>query len=116
MKPTHSTPKGSSALVLPSLELVQQELKRIPTRARIRLNRLGFGADLEQELHLAYYLKIKERPAPAALKRAIHAAGERLRYREVVRRAKYEVPEELAGNKYHQLMYGTGPNDNAMDA
>jgi hypothetical protein len=115
MKCTTSTQKGSSASALPSLELVQQELKRIPRGARIRLNRLGFGADLEQELHVAYYLKIKERPTPAALKRAIHAAGERLRYREVVRRAKYEVPEEFAGNKYHQLMYGTSPNDNSMD-
>jgi len=110
-----STPTGSFDSALPSLKFVQQELKRIPIAARIRLNQLGFRADLEQELHLAYYLKIKERPTPAALKRAIHAAGERLRYREVVRRAKYEVPEELAGAKYHQLMYGTSPNDDSMD-
>lgn len=110
------TPSGSSDSALPSLKFVQQELKRIPTAAKIRLNQLGFRADLEQELHLAYYLKIKERPTPEALKRALHAAGERLRYREVVRRAKYEVPEELAGSKYHQLMYGTPPNDDSMDS
>ena len=110
-----TTPTGVSHPPLPSSEYVKQELKRIPIAARIRLNQLGFGADLEQELHLAYYLKIKDCPTPAALKRVIHAAGERLRYREVVRRAKYEVPEELAGRKYHLLMYGEEPNKASMD-
>ena len=110
-----STPTGSLDSALPSLQFVQQELRRIPTAAKISLYRLGFRADLEQELHLAYYEKIKERPTPEALKRAIHAAGERLRYREVVRRAKYDVPEELAGSKYHQIMYGTSPNDDSID-
>jgi hypothetical protein len=106
-----STPTGVPQPPLPSRDYVKQELRRIPIAARIRLNQLGFSADLEQELHLAYYLKIKDRPTPAALKRAIHAAGERLRYREVVRRAKYEVPEEFAGTNYHQLVYGTDPNE-----
>src|SRR6266536_6017251 len=106
-----STTAGVPQPLLPSFDYVKQELRRIPIAARIRLNQLGFSADLEQELHLAYYEKIKDRPTPAALKRAIHAAGERLRYRAVVRRAKYEVPEEFAGSKYHQLMYGTDPNE-----
>ena len=110
-----STPRVVADPLLPSTDYVKQELKRIPVSARIRLNQLGFSADLEQELHLTYYEKIKDRPTPAALKRAIHAAGERLRYREVVRRAKYEVPEELAGRKYHQLMYGTDPNEGSRD-
>jgi hypothetical protein len=110
-----STPPRVLEPLLPSLDYVKQELRRIPTAAKIRLNQLGFRADLEQELHLAYYENIKERPSPAALKRAIHAAGERLRYREVVRRAKYECPEELAGREYHLLMYGEEPNRTMSD-
>ena len=110
-----SAPTGVSQPPLASLDYVKQELKRIPRAARIGLNRLGFGADLTQELHLAYYETIRTEPTPAALKRAIHAAGERLRYREVVRRAKYDVPEELAGRKYHLLMYGEDPNQQSMD-
>jgi hypothetical protein len=108
-------PKGIAEPPLPSLDYVKQELRRIPNRAKIYLKQLGFGADLEQELHLAYYEKIREGPTPAALKRAIHAVGERLRYREVVRRAKYEVPEELAGRSYHLLMYGAEPEEAWMD-
>lgn len=100
---------------LPSDDFVKQELRRIPITARIRLGRLGFGADLVQELHLAFYKTVKEDPTPATIKRALHAAGERLRYREVVRRAKFEVPEELAGQKYHQLMYGVDPGEPSAD-
>jgi len=110
-----STPHGVPQPLLPSFDYVKNELKRIPISARIRLNQLGLSADLEQELHLAYYQKIKERPTPAALKRDIHAAGERLRYREVVRRAKYEQPEEFAGRQYHLLMYGEDSNAQARD-
>jgi hypothetical protein len=92
---------------LPSLDYVNQELKRIPHRSQLRLTKLGVRSDLEQELHLAFYRAIMSGSNPATLRRAIHAAGERLRYREIVRRAKFEVPEELAGSAYHQLMYGT---------
>jgi hypothetical protein len=108
-------PSGVPQPFLPSFDYVKQELKRIPIAARIRLSQLGLSADLEQELHLAYYLIIKDRPTPTALKRTIHASGERLRYREVVRRAKYEVPEELAGRKYYLLMYGESPNGPSID-
>src|SRR2546427_472086 len=111
----NSAPTGASQPPLPSLDYVNQELRRIPKAARIGLNRLGFGADLTQELHLAYYETVRKDSTPAALKRAIHAAGERLRYREAVRRAKYDVPEEFAGRKYHLLMYGEDPNQESMD-
>jgi hypothetical protein len=104
-------PAGVPQPLLASSLYVKRELQRIPIAARIRLNQLGFSPDLEQELHLAYFKKISEAATPEALTRAIHAAGERLRYREVVRRAKYQVPEEFAGSKYHQLMYGTDPNE-----
>lgn len=115
MSKQSSAPTGVPQPPLPSLEYVKQELNRIPRAARFGLNKFGFAADLTQELHLAYYDTIRTQPAPAALKRAIHAAGERLRYREVVRRAKYEVPEELAGRNYHLLMYGEDLNQESTD-
>lgn len=104
-------PNGVSDPALTSLHYVKQELKRISLRTKIRLKKLGLHADLEQELYLAYYNKVRERPTPAALKRAIHAAGERLRYREIVRRAKYEVTEDQAGPAYHTLVYGSNSSD-----
>ncbi|MDX6403867.1 MAG: hypothetical protein QOH70_1322 [Blastocatellia bacterium] len=109
MNSNESTPTGVSEPLLPSLDYVKKELRRIPTAAKIRLNQLGVRDDLAQELHLAYYENIRKRSTAAVLKRAIHAAGERLRYREVVRRAKYEVPEDFAGREYHLLMYGEEP-------
>jgi hypothetical protein len=108
-------PTGVPDPALTARDYVRQELKRIPLRTRTRLSQLGLRADLEQELHLAYYQKARERPTSVALKRAIHAAGERLRYREIVRRAKYEVPEDLAGAAYHTLVYGIERPSNSSD-
>ena len=96
---------------LPSLPYTKQELRRIPSRARARFVRLGLLQDLEQELHLAYYQAIAGGVNGPALGRALHAAGERFRYRNLVRPAKYEVPEALAGASYHRLMYGAEPED-----
>lgn len=73
------------------------------------MHRLGLSQDLEQELHLAYYEGQSEKFDDTDTKKALHAAGERFRYREIVRRAKYEVPEEFAGAAYHSLMYGETP-------
>ena len=105
-----STATGPRSL-LPSSDYIKQELRRIPIATRIRLRQLGMDCDLEQELHLAYYEKTRMSVTGAEIKRAIHAAGERLRYREVVRRAKYELPEEMAGHRYHLLMYGDDFNN-----
>lgn len=95
--------------ILPSHHFVKQELRRIPNSVRIGLHRLGLSQDLEQELHLAYYEKQSQKSNDAGIKKALHAAGERFRYREIVRRAKREVPEEFAGAAYHSLMYGEVP-------
>jgi hypothetical protein len=106
-----STPNGVPRALSPSFVYIKQELKRIPITVRVRLNQLGLGDDLEQELHLAFYEKTAARATSAEVKRAIHAAGERLRYREIVRKAKYELPEDLAGHKYQLFMYGEDPNN-----
>jgi hypothetical protein len=110
------TPFGVLLPSLPSLPYVNQELKRIPSRTRVRLILLGLGEDLSQELHLAYLQSQAQGNDQMATRRAIHAAGERFRYHEIVRRAKYEVPEELAGTAYHRLVYGTEPEqENAAE-
>ena len=100
---------------LASLPFVEQELKRIPLKTRRHLRNLGLGDDLEQELHLAYYKTLADRAAVNTVRRALHAAGERLRYREVVRPTKYQVPEERAGDSYHRLVYGIEPNPSNKD-
>jgi hypothetical protein len=96
---------------VPSLPYTKRELRRIPSRTRERFRKLQLSEDLEQELHLSYYLAIAREIKGPALERALHAAGERFRYHNIVQPAKYEVPEALAGASYHRLMYGTDPED-----
>jgi hypothetical protein len=109
---------SSCACTLPSFSLanslafVKQELKRIPRGVRIGLRKLGLFEDLIQELHLAYFLAQKKATGASDINRALHAAGERFRYREIVRRAQREVAEELAGAAYHSLVYGNTPETN----
>ena len=105
------TPIGVLLPTLPSLPFVNQELQRIPGRTRACLIQLGLGGDLIQELHLSYFQSQAQGNTHVAIRRALHAAGERFRYHEIVRRAKYEVPEELAGAAYHRLVYGTEPGE-----
>ena len=95
-----------TALLPAAVSFVNQELKRIPTKTKTRLKRLGVFEDLTQDLHLTAYQEFKLNSEDDKVKRAMHAAGERFRYHEIVRRAKFEVPEELAGEKYHQYVYG----------
>lgn len=103
--------------VPPSYHFVKQELRRIPNSVRIGLRRLGLSQDLEQELHLAYYGRQSQNVDDVVIRKALHAAGERFRYREIVRRAKHEVPEEFAGAAYHSLMYGEAPeSDQGSDS
>src|ERR1700690_2209673 len=99
-------------LPLPSsISFVTQELRRIPRSVHIGLSKLGLSEDLAQELHLAYYESHPTKDGGVAVKKALHAAGERFRYKEMVRRAQREVPEAFAGASYHSLVYGepSGP-------
>lgn len=91
---------------LPSSLFVENELKRIPISSRITFNRLGLTEDLKQELHLAYYEN--QGKDVSSVKRALHAAGEKFRYHEIVRRAAREVPESLSP-EYQRLVYGRVP-------
>lgn len=94
-----------------SLSFVKQELRRIPRGVRIGLRKLGLFDDLLQELHLAY-LQAKPKAAQSTdISRALHAAGERFRYHQLVRRAQREVPEDFAGRAYRALVYGESVDD-----
>ena len=92
-----------------SLSFVKRELFRIPRGVRIGLRKLGLLEDLVQELHLAYYEAQAKAAENEEVSKALHAAGERFRYREVVRRAQREVHEDFAGGAYHALVYGEAP-------
>jgi hypothetical protein len=100
-----------SLSLIPSTPFVEKELRRIPKSARIGFKKLGLLEDLKQELHLAFYQS--QAPDSVEPTKAMHAAGERFRYREVVRRARREVPEALAPRSYHTLVYGEPPEDDS---
>lgn len=99
---------------IPSTPFVEKELRRIPKSARIGFKKLGLLEDLNQELHLAFYQSLAPENS-GELAKAMHAAGERFRYREVVRRAQREVPEALAPRSYHTLVYGESPEDDSRE-
>lgn len=98
-----------------SLSFVRRELKRIPRVVRIGLRKLGLLEDLEQELHLAFFQTASLTNDFQEIARALHAAGERFRYREIVRRKEREVAEGFAGSAYHALVYGEAPEPDASE-
>lgn len=92
----------------PSQQFVEAEIRRLPSGTKSRFRRLGLYDDLSQELHLAYY---EAGDSPEQKRRAVHAASERLRYREILRRARREVPEDMAPAWCSEILYGERVSD-----